>query len=452
MADMALVWKKRKKEREEWWRKILAYYMMEKIVQEQQKTELLKAYAADHTMVTMEQLVLKNGLLARLFLKKPGQMSPLELLEKIAPGEDKNSPFYKLLQQIKKDPMSEKDTEKALAQVIEEAPPVILADARQERERKEAWEQEQIEARNADPVAAKLNILEEDKAARAYQQQLRYKMSFLKKMMAPELFDQLCQGLAREGQHINEQELDIPDHAEQHITYDAYVAQKQTQMKMHDGKFVNADNVYTSAAYMLAAYEQKGAQHFNAAKADDRARELFGSKAFRVYLDSHPGSLVAASQNMFLDITCNGILDLEKEIEKRDATLGTVSRNLRHAATGKTPLFHKMLNKLERFVQSPVEPSEEERKSLLQSMGEYILKDCAPDSREMDEACFKDTMCAVKALVPADSFRKVLEQVNKGRAIKVQEADFDKPNPEAANEAPERANAMAEPELMAFIQ
>ena len=451
--ELARELKRRKKEREAEWKKILAYYMMEKIMTEQKRKEMMRAFAEHYTAVTLTELVIREKLLSKLFRKEPGKLSAYEVLQKMSSEEPENSPFRKLMDKISKEPMSEKETEKAIAEVVEQAPPIILEDARQERERKENWQQEQVRQREADPVAAKLNILEDDQEAIRYERKLRYRLSFLKRMMPQPLFRQICDGLAREGHNVNENELDIPDQEPQYMTYEEYTARKRAQMQMHDGKFVNADNVYTSAAYMLAAYEQKDLPVFNAEVADERARELFGTKAFRVYLDSHPGSLVAASQGAFLDMTYAGIVQLDAELKKRDAILDTVSHNLRQSATGKTALFYKMLNKLERFAGSPVEPSDPERKELLASMGEYILKDCAPDSKEYDEACFKDTMCAVKALVPAESFNKVLDQVNKGRAHKVEAKDFNEPNPKVEVRQPvaQRANAMADMELDVFM-
>ena len=278
-------------------------------------------------------------------------------------------------------------------------------------------------------------------------------MAFLRQMMPRELFDQLIDALAREGHAIHENDLDMPDaQAPQQMSYQEYIASKRIQMEVHNGHFVNANNVYTSAAYMLAAYEQKDALQFNAAKADQRAMELFGSKAFRVYLDSHPGSLVAAAQNSFMDITHEGIRRMEEQIKRRDEKLKAVSRNLRGAASGKSSRYHRMLNKMERFAASPTEPSEAEKKDLLSSLGEFILKDCAPNAAERNEDDFRDAMCAVKALVPQESFKKVVDQVNIGRQHKVSANDFDEPNPpEARENVVQRANAFDENALEAFL-
>ena len=127
MEDMALVQKRRKKEREAWWKKILAYYMMQKMADEQAKARLLQAYAFNHILITTEEIVIKEGMLSRLFRKEPGRLSAMEILERMAQGEKKDSPFRSLLNKIRQEPMSEEETEKAIAEVIEKAPPMTSA-------------------------------------------------------------------------------------------------------------------------------------------------------------------------------------------------------------------------------------------------------------------------------------------------------------------------------------
>ena len=453
MEDMALIEKKRKKEREAWWKKILAYYMLQQIAQEQKRAEMLQTYALNHLLVTTEEIVVKKDLLARLFRKEPGRMSALEILEKMMPGEKADSPFRALYGKICRQPMSEAETEKAIAEVIEQAPPMILEDARQERERAQSFQERQAEERRRreqEQPLARPEMVKEDREGLRYEEQLRLKMAFLKQLMPQQIFNELVQGLAREGQQVDVNRLDLADELPAHLSYEGYIAQKQTLLQMHNGKFVHADNVYTSAAYMLAAYEQKDAPHFDAARADERAREIFGSKAFRVYLDSHPGSLVAASQNMFIDITHEGIVNLNAELEARDRTLAAVGRNMRKDASGQTAAYNRAMNKLDRFVKSPVEPSEEEKKGLISALGEVVLKDCAPGSAVASENAMQDAMCALKALVPPESFRKLLDKVNEGRPQKLEEKAFEKPR-DTGEPVAERKNALLETEIAAYI-
>ena len=118
MDKRAELEKKRRKERELWWKKILAYYMMEKMVEEQKKAEVITRYAYYQT-----QLVIQESMLGALFYKEPGSMSAMEMLEEISKDEDLDSPFKKLMDKVSEQPMSEKETEEAIAEVIEKAPP-----------------------------------------------------------------------------------------------------------------------------------------------------------------------------------------------------------------------------------------------------------------------------------------------------------------------------------------
>ena len=428
--NMALIEKRRKKERQEWWRKILAYYMMEKIADEKRKAEILRNYAMYHTAIVIEE-----GMLSLLFRKEPGRMSAMEILEQME-DEDLDSPFGKLLQKVRKEPVSEKETEEAIAEVIDKAPPLILRDVKTERERQEALIQQEKAKQEQNPEARPAPW-EPDQQAIRFGRQLRLKLAFLKQVMPAPLFGELVGALAREGHVVNVNALDIPDPPQLRVTYQSYIAEKQARLQVHNNRFVNADNVYTSAAYMLAAYEQKNMPVFNAERADERARELFGSKAFRVYLDTHPGSLVAASQNTFLDITHEGLMKLETEIAVRDETLAAVSRSLRRNASGQTANYHRMLNKMERMAASPVEPSDAEKKALITAIGDYVLKDCAPGSQVGDEAAMKEVLCAARVLMPEERFGRLLEQVNTGRTHPIAADEIRNPNQEAGMQPPQ---------------
>ncbi len=98
--------------------------MLQQIAEEQRRAEMLQAYALNHLLITTEEIVVKEKLLARLFRKEPGRMSAFEILEKLVQGEEADSPFSALWGKISKQPMSEEETEKAIAEVIEQAPPI----------------------------------------------------------------------------------------------------------------------------------------------------------------------------------------------------------------------------------------------------------------------------------------------------------------------------------------
>ncbi len=102
-----------------------------------------------------------------------------------------------------------------------------------------------------------------------------------------------------------------------------------------------------------------------------------------------------------------------------------------------------MLNALDRFVNADTEPTQEERTGLVKALGDYILTDCAPGSREYNKDCFTEAMRSVKAILPEKDFAKVLEQANVDRVPKCKAADFDaaigkQTQPELKQEGPVR--------------
>lgn len=70
------------------------------------------------------------------------------------------------------------------------------------------------------------------------------------------------------------------------------------------------------------------------------------------------------------------------------------------------------------------EPSEQERTGLVNALAEYVFTDCMPKSREANAACFTQSMCALKALLPEQDFAQVVEEANRGRDPKVEVEDF----------------------------
>ena len=50
--------------------------------------------------------------------------------------------------------------------------------------------------------------------------------------MPPVLFQELCQGLVREGHAVNPALLEMPDRNPAHMTYAEYVSAKQAQMQI----------------------------------------------------------------------------------------------------------------------------------------------------------------------------------------------------------------------------
>lgn len=422
--------KKKKREAELMWKKILAYYMMETYVTKAQaraEAELRNAYLATNRYVK------EHGLLNRLLEKKGNEPSPAELLMEIGKFEPPDSPLGELFQEMQKDPPSEEKLNQALTRVIVEEPPRVIADAQKEQERKTEWERSHAKDKEA---AGGFELVDEEHVR--YEERLGKKMAFLRAVMPPELYKELEQTLESGEYTLSAQQLEEPEKRKR--DYKTYVKEKRVEPEEKAGQLANAGDVYSAAAYMLAAYEQKGAPEFDEAKADARAMELSGSRAFKAYMKGHPGNLLAAARGTAVEETHNGVAALDADLSRRDAILTNTRDSLKKLATGKTPCFHRMLNALDRFVNADTEPTQEEKAGLVNALGEYITTDCSPKSREYNKSCFTQAMCSVKALLPEKDFEKVVEQVNVGREPKVKAADFDAPEPvkERTQEEPAR--------------
>ncbi len=410
--------KKKEREAELQWRKILAYYMMDTYVtkaQAQAEAEMLSAYR------TVSEFIQKHGLLQRLFETDEKGVSPALLLADICKDEPSDSPLGELWAEMQHQPRSEKKLTKALARVIVEEPPRVLAEAQKERERRGEWERahaKEIEAANG------FEIIDAEQAR--YEARLQKKMALLSVVMPPEVYKELEQKLTSGEYTIDAKQLDaLGKQPEQKKDYKSYMREKRVEPQEKAGKLANAGDIYSAAAYMLAAYEQKDAPEFDEAKADARAMELSGSRAFKAYMKGHPGNLLAAARGTAVEQTHDGVAALDADLSRRDAILTNTRDNLKKMATGKTPRFHHMLNVLDRFVNADTEPTKQELGELAKSLADFICVDCAPDSRVADKACFNNAMCAVKAIVPEKDFAAFLDRVNVGRAPKVKAADFD---------------------------
>ena len=425
--------KKKKREAELMWKKILAYYMMETYVTKAQaraEAELRNAYLAT------SRYVKEHGLVNRIFEKRGNEPSPAELLMQIGKFEPPDSPLGELYAEMQKNPPSEERLNEALTRVIVEEPPRVLADAQKERERRIEWKRSHTKEREA---AGDFELVDEEKLR--YEERLGKKMAFLRAVMPPELYKELEQKLETGEYTIDPAALDEPEkQPERKRDYKSYVEEKRVEPEEKAGKLANAGDVYSAAAYMLAAYEQKDAPEFDEEKADARAMELSGSRAFKAYMKGHPGNLLAAARGTAVEETHSGVAALDADLSRRDAILTNTRDSLKKMATGKTPCFYRMLNALDRFVNADTEPTQQEKASLVNALGEYITTDGSPKSREYNKDCFTQAMCSVKALLPEQDFEKVVEQVNVGRKPKVKAADFDAPEPvrERAQEEPAR--------------
>ena len=235
--------------------------------------------------------------------------------------------------------------------------------------------------------------------------------------MSPERYQQLFQELVKQGRiRIPEREAGEPQRAERTgLSYDGYVAARKAMPKERDGELDNLDELLTAAAYLLAAYEQKDQAAFDEKKADARAMELSGSKAFRLYMKDHPGSLFAAAQNTGLEATGADMAALEAELQARDAVLTSVRDALQSQASGQSAAYHRMTNALHRFVTAPNEPGKKEKDALTMTLAQYVMTEGDPRTPGFRREAGLQAATALRALLPEKDFETFLKTANARR-------------------------------------
>ena len=385
--------RERKKREKRSWEKILAYYMMQKWEDEQKRG--LKRDSAHAIEVFMEQVAQGRDLTALLFEKKPGQKSLAELLEDMEPDQEEDSPFRKLLHTVRERPWDKQEVRSGVEDCIRRAPGRIL-----ERQR---------------ALAAENGPESEEKRAKE-EQRLTREMCFLRGVMPKELYRMLCRELTLQGR-LTDPERDfmyVPER-EERITYEQYTERHRTELQERNGELANMDQVFTSAAYMMAAWEQRNEPEFDEKKADARAMEFFSGRAFRVYMTRHPGSLLAAARNTGLDIISADLTAMEAELARRDALLHSGLNTLKAAIIGKSAAYYRMTNSLDRYAAMNGEVPEAESTGLKNRLAEYVLTEGDPRHQNYDRACVLGAMRALKALTPEQDFSRFLTIVNRDR-------------------------------------
>ena len=198
--------------------------------------------------------------------KKPGQLSGLELLERLDKFQEADSPFRSLLKDLRESPEQEEKIQQSVARVLEEAPQRILG-----RGRRNA-----LHVKRPGQAPEPQPLPEPDPEE---EERTKCEMAFLRTVMPPALYQKLCQEMIRQGR-MRELGWEVPELPERErigVTYAEYSALHTAELAEKDGKPANMDEVFTAAAYQLAAFEQKDSEHFDEKKADARAMELSGS-------------------------------------------------------------------------------------------------------------------------------------------------------------------------------
>lgn len=410
----------RRRKEAEWWKKVITYYLYQ-FYQEQMDREAEK-YPHEPLIVYMAGYIRERRLMHKLYEKEAGKLSAFELLEKMQKFQEEDSPFRRLYNDLKENPPHEDKINESITRCVEVAPENIL-----KRRRRNG-----IHIRNHGKAAEKAGRVSAEE-----EQRTKYEMTFLRAVMPPELFHKLCAELSKEGREIDPEKdfLFVPE--QEGPSYEEYVAQHVTDPREKEGRLGNLDEFCTSAAYMLAAYEQKNAEQFDERRADARAMEISGSKAFRTYMMDHPGSILAAARNTGIENTHQDLMALDAALKQRDTVLGSVRDAMKTKAMGRTGAYHQLMNALDRFVSSPDNPSAQEKSALSMKLAQFIMTEGNPGSLHYDKATCVNAARALKALLPKKDFDSFLETANVGRSkgdqLKAEELEGPAPR---AQEAP----------------
>ena len=405
----AEVEEERKRRAAEWWNKVIVYYLNQ-MYHAQVDAEIEK-YRPKLLVEQLLEYYHEQNTVDLLNKKEPGKLSAMEILERMQAFQEEDSPFRDLYRDIKEDPTARDKIERSMSRCVEEAPKRILArkhrNAVHVRMKPHPEEEGHKEEEAIDP-----------EEARREEERLRYEMTFLRTVMPPKLYRQLCEGLVKQGR-MKDPELDfldIPEEEKGEVTYEDYVERHRALPRAREGELGNVDELFTAAAYMLAAYEQKDELSFDEKAADARAMEISGSKAFRQYMKSHPGSLLAAAQNTGLEATQGEIDTLNWELKKRDDALASVHDAFRTKASGQTAAYHQTMNALGRFLRNAEEPSKKEKDALSMTLAQYILTEGDPKNPNYCREGGLQAARALQILLPEKDFQKFLETANEKRS------------------------------------
>ena len=391
----------RKRKKAEQWQKVLLYYL-NRMYHEEQEKELAKYKPEPSILSVMAGYIREKRLLAKLREKRNGELSGLELLERLERFQEEDSPFSTLLKDIRENSPEEK-IEESINRVMLEAPQQIVNRGRRNANRKNQPGQAPREQPQPDP-------LDEERT--------RYEMAFLRTVMPPELYRKLWEELVKQGRMESEwaaPERPGPERERKGPTYAEYTAMHSVDPVEKDGKAENLDEIFTAAAYQLAAYEQKDTPEFDGKKADVRAMELSGSRAFRSFMNGHPGSLLAAARNTGLEATHREFVKQEKKLRTRDEILTAVRDGLKGQLRGRSAEYHQMTNALDRFVSAPVEPGSRERSTLALQLAQFVMTEGNPASPDYRRESSMLAAKALKALLSGKDFNTFLVQANLGR-------------------------------------
>ncbi len=396
--------KERKKREAAWWRKVLVWYLNEQYHAEKAREEARSYASSANVAEYMHMYMRQRDLPLSLFMKKPGQMSPVELLEKMQEYEETDSPFRLLMKDLRESPRDSERVERALSRCVLEAPEHILG---------------RVRRGGAAPGKGEGEDPEEAERARKEELRLRYEMTFLRSLIPPELFKKLCRELTEQGR-LTDPDSEFLFVAEQapereRMSYGEYTAMHTASPVEKDGKLGNRDEIFTAAAYQLAACEQRDEDSIDVKKADARAMEISGSRTFHAYMNGHPGSLLAAARGTGLDAIYEEYMMHDARLRARDLGLGAARDALRAGAGGRSAGYHRMVNALDRFLNAKSEPPKKEADALAMDLAKFVMTEGDPRNPEYRRDSCLQAAFALRALIPERDFITFLDTVNETR-------------------------------------
>lgn len=410
----------RKRQEAAWWNKVIAYYLNQMYHREVERE--IEKYRTEPLLIsTVAGYFKEQSKLRKLMESEPGKLSAMQILADMSVYQEENSAFTRLLKDIKENGQDEAKITASLNRCAEEAPKEVL---NRERRRSERKKREQLEQREEpqDPESRRKVELRNRRRAELdarEERRLNYEMTFLRSIMEPERYRQLCAALSKEGRRVDPMKdflfIAARDRERGGPSYEEYTAMHKVDPVERNGQLANMDEIVTSAAYMLAAFEQKDEPDFDAKAADARAMELSGSKGFRAYVGSHPGSLLAAARNTGIAATHREMTALEDSIRKRDGVLASVAEAMQRSSSGKTASYHQVMNAIKRFAASPDDPPEQARNDLSMKLAQYVMTEGNPASPHYKKEDAMLAARAMKALLPKRDFEAFLSTANLGR-------------------------------------
>ncbi len=189
-------WERKHREEKERWAKFIAYVLMQRYAEEKARIE--REYPV-LPLDVLDRFLREQEISAKKLLEKQdGGASCFELLEKLEKlGLD--APFTGLLNALRQHPPEDAAVTHAVSKMVEEAPPMVVAN--------EGREQERRRERKIKP-----NKL--DDTGKSYEERFQIEMTILRKLMRPELYKELCATLQKQGRIIDlEREPHAPEPA-----------------------------------------------------------------------------------------------------------------------------------------------------------------------------------------------------------------------------------------------